>query len=168
MWSLAGQKIEFVDIKIQALQMLQKPLLKLLAMQQNDPDLQNVINFRELMTDFFNDLDGTRTHLSKKLRYLVQRDESKLTTAFNKFMTFKVQKHANFRGVLGSFLDMSASLFLFWMQRADGHPNEAMIRSILAKVVEFYDEVVLQMCQHDLDMLMARFVRKMKRVAYND
>ncbi|KAJ3270489.1 hypothetical protein HDV01_007796 [Terramyces sp. JEL0728] len=131
-------RIPDFEVKEEAMQQLQKPLSKLKSIQQNDPYITNINMFKQGMQDFMAEQDNCRAFLSS----------------------------GQYRNNLLLFLDQSSSILLFWLNKTAGpnrHPEYILIRSTLARVVEFYDSIILAMCLHDLEYLLTKFIKRTKK-----
>ncbi len=75
------------------------------------------------------------------------------------------------------FLESSASVLLFWLRQTTQssileskqssiHPESKQIRTSLVKSIEFYEKVIIPMCLHDLNQLFPKFIKRLKRIAY--
>ncbi|KAJ3323449.1 hypothetical protein HDV06_001726 [Boothiomyces sp. JEL0866] len=148
-------KIPDFEVKEDAMQQLQKPLSKLKSIQQNDPYISNINLFKQGVQEFVAEQDNCRGFLSKKLRYLTNEDPRFKVTIFKK-------SSGQYRNNLLIFLDQSSSILLFWLNKTVGpnrHPEYVLIRSTLARVVEFFDSIILAMCLHDLEYLLSKFIK---------
>jgi hypothetical protein len=63
LWSIAAHKIENVDTKSNAIQMLQKPLARLRSTQQADPSIANVMMLKQSLGEFDLEVAQVRTFI---------------------------------------------------------------------------------------------------------
>lgn len=101
--------------------------------------------------------------MTKEAKKLKPTEEQK--AGWSKF--FKVLKNAPYIQALAPFLELSSSIFLNWLYLtvdSDKHSEYKSIRSIFGPIIEFYGSIILPMVYNDLDYLLARYFKKMKRI----
>ena len=55
-------------------------------------------------------------------------------------------------------------MILYWLKLPLDEQDLTELRNILAKVVEFYDQVVLPLVYRDMEILIPRFIKKIKKL----
>ncbi|KAJ3307294.1 hypothetical protein HDV03_001779 [Kappamyces sp. JEL0829] len=169
-WCQTGLKFDNAELKQSAIQMLGKPLAKLVSIQQSDAQLLNFSLFTVSVDEFVQDMGQVRAILAKKIKYLDPLAEGKEDANYSlpswaKIPSvFKSDKSVSYKSTLLAFLEQSSEVFLYWLSKHSKHPQTAVIRNVLGKISEFYEAIVLSIVLHDLDAASQRFVKKMKRI----
>ncbi|KAI8898412.1 hypothetical protein BC833DRAFT_590058 [Globomyces pollinis-pini] len=73
-WSCGWQKIDSIEIKQTAIQLLTTPLAKLTSIQQSDAHLSNLLKFKQALSEFLNSQEQAANFLVNGFRLIVDQE----------------------------------------------------------------------------------------------
>ncbi|KAI8909540.1 hypothetical protein EDD86DRAFT_218400 [Gorgonomyces haynaldii] len=179
-WTQPGVRLVGIETKTHELGLLLGPLQRLKAYQESDPDCQNLVFFDKAIEEFEPVMEQCKQQIFKKFKYQDEKDEPRTSTNSNRLRTLsmRIQKSldvfkkkdmepmAHYRTTLASFLGQSADIFLRWLKLTHDPSRQALhIKTRLLKIVSFYDHVVYPLVVNDIQILVERFIKKMRKEA---
>jgi hypothetical protein len=142
-----------------------KPLLVKKLKGYNDETPETVTSPGTLDTNATSSTSSLNMMTGANLRNLGNRMSGMLKKPFKyKSKNGETDQMAAYRSILAVFLKMSATIFGHWLKLTRNQSRVNMeIRTRLAKIMRFYQQVVLVIIVNDLTVLLERFARKLKK-----